>query len=79
MVFDKSACEKEAAFHAKCTQDISNFVKNKGKKRVKLQENASHEPFEGVPKSRTNTQSKATYRKNGNGLSYIVFFFFFFL
>ncbi|KAL7254483.1 hypothetical protein ACSBR1_008795 [Camellia fascicularis] len=68
MVFDKSACEKEAAFHAKCTQDISNFVRNKGNKRVKLQENASsHEAFEGVPKSRTNTQSKATYRKNEDG------------
>ncbi|KAL7230208.1 hypothetical protein ACSBR2_008673 [Camellia fascicularis] len=67
-VFDKSACEKEAAFHAKCTQDISNFVKNKGKKRVKFQENASsYEAFEGVPKRRMNTQSKATYRKNKDG------------
>ncbi|GMP26634.1 hypothetical protein CsSME_00002998 [Camellia sinensis var. sinensis] len=78
-VFDKSACEKEAAFHAKCTQDISNFVKNKGKKRVKLQENASsHEAFEGAPKRRMNTGSKATDRKNGNSLNYIVLFFFFF-
>ncbi|CAL5368887.1 unnamed protein product [Camellia sinensis] len=67
-VFDKSACEKEAAFHAKCTQDISNFVKNKGKKRVKLQENASsHEASEGAPKRRMNTGSKATDRKNEDG------------
>ncbi|KAL7231038.1 hypothetical protein ACSBR2_009336 [Camellia fascicularis] len=67
-VFDKSACDKEAAFHAKCTQDISNFVKNKEKKRLKLQENAySHEAFEGALKRRMSTGSKPTDRKNEDG------------
>ncbi|KDP38416.1 hypothetical protein JCGZ_04341 [Jatropha curcas] len=40
-VFDLSACEKEAAFHTKCSQDPSQFYRSIGQKREREEEAAS--------------------------------------
>lgn len=37
-IFDKSACEKEVAFHAKCSQDPSDYVYGNGKGEGKKDE-----------------------------------------
>ncbi|XP_011030819.1 PREDICTED: B3 domain-containing protein Os01g0723500-like isoform X5 [Populus euphratica] len=42
-VFDQSACEKEAAFHSKCSQGCSEFCESTGKKREREEEAASLE------------------------------------
>lgn len=42
-VFDQSACEKEAAFHSKCSQGCSEFCGSTGKKREREEEAASLE------------------------------------
>ncbi|KAA8528581.1 hypothetical protein F0562_035936 [Nyssa sinensis] len=50
-VFDQSACEKEAAFWAVCSQDSSDFDKHMGKKRERENTVSCLDGiFEGVPK-----------------------------
>ncbi|KAK9270750.1 hypothetical protein L1049_026333 [Liquidambar formosana] len=57
-VFDQSACEKEAAFHAECTQNSSNIDKSMRKKREREKEAASPDIcFEGVPKKMRGSSS----------------------
>lgn len=48
-VFDKNACEKEAAFHSKCSQNSCNFDNIKGQKRDS-EENSSLDVVDGIPK-----------------------------
>ncbi|KAJ1419765.1 DNA-binding barrel domain superfamily [Sesbania bispinosa] len=48
-VFDKNACEKEAAFHSECSQNSCNFINIKGQQRDS-KENSSLDVVEGVPK-----------------------------
>ncbi|KAF5468345.1 hypothetical protein F2P56_012503 [Juglans regia] len=50
-VFDQSACEKEAAFQSKCSQDSSCLNRGMGQKREREEATSSSERiFEGVPK-----------------------------
>ncbi|KAF8377483.1 hypothetical protein HHK36_030863 [Tetracentron sinense] len=50
-IFDPSACEKEAAFYVKCSQDTIHNGKKRGKKKGgKLLNVSSYKPFKGVPK-----------------------------
>ncbi|XP_057495751.1 B3 domain-containing protein Os11g0197600-like [Actinidia eriantha] len=67
-IFDKSACEKQSAFHAKCSQDMGNFVNSKGKKRLKVQTDVSSGTFQGAPQTRRmNTRSMAAFAKTDPG------------
>lgn len=50
-VFDQSACEKEAAFQSKCSQDSSSLSRGMGQKRGREEPTSpSDKIFEGVPK-----------------------------
>ena len=50
-VFDQSSCEKEAAFHAECSQDPGGMDEQLSKKRERESTTISKDKiFEGVPK-----------------------------
>lgn len=49
-VFDKNACEKEAAFHSKCSRNSCNFDNIKGQKRDAKENSSLDVVVEGVPK-----------------------------
>ncbi|CAK7347626.1 unnamed protein product [Dovyalis caffra] len=49
-VFDQSACEKEAAFHSKCSQDCSEFCGSKGQKREREEPGSLENKFSYVRK-----------------------------
>lgn len=50
-IFDQSSCEKEAAFSAECSQDLSNSDKLLGRKRERVAGAFSLDAiFQGVPK-----------------------------
>ncbi|KAK7383090.1 hypothetical protein VNO78_28758 [Psophocarpus tetragonolobus] len=49
-VFDKDACEKEAAFHSKCSRSSSDFDDIKGHKRDSKENSSLDIDVEGVPK-----------------------------
>ncbi|KAK7310473.1 hypothetical protein RJT34_08025 [Clitoria ternatea] len=40
-VFDKGACEKEAAFHSECSQNLCEFDNSKGQKRDTMENSSS--------------------------------------
>lgn len=56
-VFDQSACEKEGAYHANCSQDPRNIDKNMGKKRERVHETASSDIFVEAEPKKMKTQS----------------------
>ncbi|KAG4953493.1 hypothetical protein AAZX31_14G076600 [Glycine max] len=49
-IFDKDACEKEAAFHSECSQSSSDFDNIKGQKRDRKENSSLHIVVDGVPK-----------------------------
>ncbi|KAM3758347.1 hypothetical protein ACB098_01G036300 [Castanea mollissima] len=58
-VFDKSSCEKEAAFHSECSQDPSDLGNSMGQKRERDEgASPSDKIFEGVPKKLRGSSSQ---------------------
>ncbi|XP_065618441.1 B3 domain-containing protein Os01g0723500 isoform X2 [Quercus suber] len=58
-VFDKSSCEKEAAFHSECSQDPGDLGNSMGQKRERDEvASPSDKIFEGVPKKLRGSSSQ---------------------
>nr|DAD46871.1 TPA_asm: hypothetical protein HUJ06_016808 [Nelumbo nucifera] len=69
-VFDQTACEKEAAFRAKCSQVNGDFVQYNGMKRVRGKEpeivyGSSLKPFEVVIKRKRVSSPQVTQFSSG--------------
>ncbi|KAL6295793.1 hypothetical protein ACE6H2_003935 [Prunus campanulata] len=58
LIFDQSACEKEAAFHSECGQDSSNFEKYMGRKRAREEAASSGKLVDGVAKKMRDSSSE---------------------
>lgn len=58
LIFDQSACEKEAAFHSEHGQDSSNFEKYMGRKRGREEAASSGKLVVGVAKKMRDSSSE---------------------
>lgn len=55
-IFDRSSCEKEAAFSSKCTQDSSNYDKHTLKRRDRENSALLESIIDGIPKRLRSSQ-----------------------
>uniref|UniRef100_A0A2P2JMY8 Uncharacterized protein MANES_05G168900 n=1 Tax=Rhizophora mucronata TaxID=61149 RepID=A0A2P2JMY8_RHIMU len=82
LVFDPSACEKDSAFHSKCSEDLSRFCASVGHKREREEKDeeasSSDYKFDSMPKKakgrcfdflsdRVGTKQKVGLAINDNG------------